>query len=197
MNDEDPRKAYRKQIETLAAEAFKDHVLSDQGRHWRCARPATGFYSFRVAELPGLLVVWGDIETFVVTQGSGYDLLWLRRSIASMEYVLEKSAFKKNDFVNGMWDAYRARHKIAENYDNGYEGYVEYVQTSCDDVDHAYHATHDWPPGALWGYWALKKFCELLEVHHEKGKADAKPRKPATKRKAKTRRSGPPFGRGS
>ena len=183
------RKEYRAQIEELATSAFKDHVLTKMDGHWRCMKPETGFYAFRVAELPGLLVLWGDIETVTITQGAGYNIDWLRGAIKSMEYILEKSVFKKDSFVGEMWNTYREKHKDAENFEDGYTGYLEYVQTSCDDVEHASHATHDWPPAALWGYWALKKFCELLGVHLEKEKADVKKptRKPATKRKARRR----------
>lgn len=175
------RKEYRAQVESLAADAFKDHVLTKMDGHWRCMKPNTGFYAFRLAELPGLIVIWGDISLFSIAQGVSYNIDWLRGAIKSMEYILEKSSFKRDSFIDEMWDTYRENHKDAEDFEDGYAGYLEYVQTACDDVEHAYHATHDWDSAALWGYWALKKFCELLGTYAETAKKHAA--KPRTKRR--------------
>lgn len=163
------REQYRLQMQELAADAFKDHILKPADGHWICTRPDSFFYSFRIAELPGLIAVWGDIQTFTITQGRGYDLAWLRGAVNSMGYVLEKSGFKRDSFIDELWTAYQKENPEAENFDDGYEGYLEFVQGACDDAEHAYESTHDWPPAALWGYWACHTFCRLVEA---KEKAD-------------------------
>ncbi len=77
-------------IERLAAESFKDHVLTkrDDGT-WRCAKPGTGIYSFNVFAAPGVVFVWGDIGEFAFRHSDANGLAWWLYA-GSRDYFLEK-----------------------------------------------------------------------------------------------------------
>jgi hypothetical protein len=91
--------AARQQIAEMAAESFKDHVITPEGEgRWRCKRPGTGMYSFRVVTLPGAVVVYGDVGDALlkVSYYTTADIVaWLRGSYAQWGYVAGKLLFRE------------------------------------------------------------------------------------------------------
>lgn len=78
----------------LAAEAFKDHVVTErlnQGmfRAWRCKRPHCGTYGFDVITQPGDLIIAGDIGDLMVSRTEDM-IAWARKSINDPGYFAEK-----------------------------------------------------------------------------------------------------------
>jgi len=83
----------RKQMKSYAEEAFKDHVIvEEQPDVFRCAAPTTIIHSFRVAFLPGgMIVVYGDIGDMMVQRGGEG---WLKSAIRHdyvSDYVMGKA----------------------------------------------------------------------------------------------------------
>lgn len=154
---------HRQTIEHFAKEAFATHELTVQSRTsdnkpylWRCQRPGTWNYGYFVAELLGAVIVYGDIGELIIAQGPSYNLEWLEKAINSMGYVLEKSTFRRDHFVEESFaSVVRERGKDPEKFGSYAEYYLE---TGDSDV---YEACHDWSPTALWTYMALHKFVEL------------------------------------
>jgi hypothetical protein len=98
----------RQQIIELAAKGFRHHVLTPEveGR-WRCQKPGTGIYAFRVVFAPRTLCYFGDVGE-VILQCSDHDVLpWLRgvcgRSEMDLRYLLSKvrAADKRKHFYAG------------------------------------------------------------------------------------------------
>ena len=173
MGDRD----HRQSIADAAKRAFKSHIIAVKGVAsvdmttpcnqlesrsglgpyvWECRNPASWPYWFMVAELPGAIVQYGDVGGLLIEQGTAYDLSWLEGAINSMDYVLEKTKFKPNAFMEDKFKAYVREQRLdPENY----ECYEDYVLQTGDSE--AYSACHDWPADSLWSYWALHTFCRL------------------------------------
>lgn len=95
MNGDDTKKNHRAQIAELAKQAFAKHTLEQLGpKRWRCWN-GTGFYAFRIYELPDTVLLRGDIGTFVIDANGDYDLDWLENAIKSPDYVLEKCSLER------------------------------------------------------------------------------------------------------
>lgn len=74
----DTQERHRKVIKSMAEEAFRDHVIEEEREGvFMCRRPGTSFYFFRVAFLPGMTVVYGDIGDLMV-EGSEE---WVSRAV--------------------------------------------------------------------------------------------------------------------
>lgn len=100
-------KESKEDVRRLSVTEFKDHVLTEEHpKVWRCGRPDSIIFSFRVAELPGAIIIWGDLGTMVIDAGKDYTISWLKGAIHSRNYVLEKSStarersFYEGDFRN-------------------------------------------------------------------------------------------------
>lgn len=152
-------------IVKAANEAFVDHKISREGEtSWRCNKSDTGIYLFRVGELPGAIVLWGDIGSLIIDAGMDYNISWLRGSIKSYRYVLEKSSLSKKDwFYPGEFKELAVERELNELIEDGdwsEEAFKEYSQSSgdCDAAD----AVYGYSPDILWRYQGLKKFTELL-----------------------------------
>lgn len=81
-------------VQELAKDTFKNHVVTqelDNGlfRSWRCAKPGTGMYSFRVLFWPGCVYIGGDLQDFVFERET--DMLpWLKGAINDPHYMAGK-----------------------------------------------------------------------------------------------------------
>ena len=85
-------KAHRDAIKKYAENAFKEHEITEVAPDvFRCGKPDTIVYSYRVAFLPaGMIVVYGDIGEMMVQRG-GYG--WLKGAIRHdyvSDYIFEK-----------------------------------------------------------------------------------------------------------
>lgn len=187
------RRKQREKIFKMAAESFEGHILErkiiaditkpalhDPSQEmierrtitWRCGRPDTNMYSFWVAELPGCIVQWGDVGGLMIPQWGGYDIEWLRRSINSVDYVLEKAKAEKSRFVPEMFAEYLRELESfdceelfgvpLDKLDPSYENFVVFMESGHDTE--AGYCCYDYPPDVLWAYAALKRFCELLSA---------------------------------
>lgn len=86
---------HRATIHRLAIEAFAHHLVEDLGaagdvRTFRCARPGTSMYAFRVVAWPGWIVVAGDIGDTLFSHSDRASLAWLRGAKDSPDYLLGK-----------------------------------------------------------------------------------------------------------
>jgi len=93
VDEEDTSARHRDVIKRMADSHFKDHIIEvEDERIFRCARPGTGFYSFRICFLPaGTILIYGDIGELMLQRG-GFN--WLARAIRHdyvSDYVLEKA----------------------------------------------------------------------------------------------------------
>lgn len=83
-----------KQVLATCAESYKDHVLTEvvPSFMWRCGRPnGSSTYMFYVIAAHGAIIVYGDVgEAIFRPYAAESSLRWLRQSIKSTEYVLEK-----------------------------------------------------------------------------------------------------------
>jgi hypothetical protein len=75
---------------------FNRHVMKrETGHTWRCARPGTNIYGFRVTWAPGVLVMTGDLGDLVISHQSFTEpwsaAAWVRGSSGSVDYFLSKS----------------------------------------------------------------------------------------------------------
>lgn len=82
----------RKNMKDYAEESFKNHIITEEAPGvFRCAAPDTIIHSFRVAFLPGgMIVIYGDIGDMMVQRGGEG---WLKRAIRHdyvSDYVFEK-----------------------------------------------------------------------------------------------------------
>lgn len=71
---------HRKTHKTMAEKDFADHVITEeQPGVFRCAKPGTGFYAFRIAFLPGgMIVVYGDVGDMMIQRGGNDGEAWGR-----------------------------------------------------------------------------------------------------------------------
>jgi predicted secreted protein len=176
------RRAY---LAKRADEEFKDHVLVKEGEgRWFCGKPGTGIYSFRVLTAPGALIVYGDIYDAVLKPSDRDALAWLRGSMGSLDYVLEKvtaCADKRREFLRG--EALRelaemeqehperaARIRAAWEHNRDWQGeeraWIDALSAEGMDVE---GIPDDHDSQLLWQYHGLRHFCRLLD---ERDKAD-------------------------
>jgi len=92
VNAKKTSKRCREEMKTYAEEAFKDHVITEEGENvFRCGQPDTIIHSYRVAFLPaGMIVVYGDIGEMMIQRGGEG---WLRGAIRHdyvSDYIMEK-----------------------------------------------------------------------------------------------------------
>jgi len=167
----------REEIAQNAKRSFAKHRLDviEPGRQWRCW-DGTGFYAFRVAVLPGIILIWGDLGTMVVDAGPSYDLGWLRGATKSRNYLLEKCSLEKRVVL--MEGEMRAFAK--ENFNDletGYADEYEWSEVGWNKAMTAYfertgntteRTIKDFDSRAHWCCEALAKFVELLDAPPKK-----------------------------
>lgn len=196
----DTEKSYRADIAELAQKAFKEHRLDiiEPDRQWRCWDGKSGFYAFRVAVLPGIILLWGDLGTLVVDAGPSYDIPWLRGSVKSRNYLLEKCSLEKRVFpLEGEMRAFAAEHfnevEKAEveaygwsivGWDKAMTSYFERTGSTTE------RTIHDFDARAHWCCEAFAKFIELLDAPPKKTrkKVDAQGQDHRTDRRRASRR---------
>jgi len=110
-------------IDELAKEAFKDHVLREEGEgRWFCGRPGTGMYHFRLIVAPGCVLLYGDIGEAVFLCAEPDALNWLLASAGGgRDYILGKSRQAVRDKDRWGWQPqdmwrYHALRKFCELY---------------------------------------------------------------------------------
>jgi len=130
------KKGIAQQIEENAKRAFEDHVLIEEHadglfRCWVCKRTDSIVYSFRVVTAPGALIVYGDVGHHILYRCE--DMLpWIRGSIGSRDYVLEKL----------MADSKATTQFYSELVDEYFDDELAEAQKAIDedfDVEH-----HEW-----------------------------------------------------
>ncbi len=102
----------REQAEEQAKSAFRDHVITAEGPgRWRCAKPGTWIYGFRVITAPGAVIVTGDIYEAVFCMYDSDPLPWIVSvgKHRQFDYLLEKMrAGPEPCFYKGDADEYLA-----------------------------------------------------------------------------------------
>lgn len=79
---EETSENHQSSIERMHENDFATHELTEESPGvWLCKRPGTIIYSFRVAFLPGAILVWGDIGTMVLHPGANRGIGWLRSAV--------------------------------------------------------------------------------------------------------------------
>ena len=80
-------------IAALAAGRFDEHVVTMEGLgRWRCGRPDSNLYSFRVIAAPGAVIVYGDLGKRVYRHANHDSLEWLRQAVRDPDYLLGKAS---------------------------------------------------------------------------------------------------------
>lgn len=179
-----------KSIASMAAEAFASHGLTREApQEWRCGRDGTVIYSFRILFRPGMIAVWGDLGEWILRHSDRDSLGWLRGSVGSPDYLLEKvKAGEHERFYPADALAWLGSAEAADTYGTeAIEAAREYL-----DLDDAfplteemwgtacYEAGMDDPPRfrypcerALWLVELLRKFVSL-EVARLRSKREAR-----------------------
>ena len=81
----------RKQIHEFAVDGFKDHrVKLLRPGAWKCSRVGSWVYGFIVAELPGALVIYGDLGEAIFRPADTDVMPWLRGAVGSADYLVSK-----------------------------------------------------------------------------------------------------------
>lgn len=123
-------------IKRMHENDFSTHEMTEESPGvWLCKRPGTIIYSFRVAFLPGAILVWGDIGTMVLHPGANRGIGWLRGAVndgaaKSFSYLFEKvpSEHRRMEFMPG--DVLEA---CREAYEEG--GYGDAIVRALADWD--------------------------------------------------------------
>jgi len=94
VDETDTKERHRRVIKAMADANYKDHVITAESENiFYCAKPGTGFYSFRVVFLPGgVILLYGDIGQLMLQPGAGFE--WLKSAVKHnrvSDYVLEKT----------------------------------------------------------------------------------------------------------
>lgn len=171
------------QIARLAQAAFKDHVLTAEGPHWRCGRPDTGVYGFWLYAPAGAVMVWGGIGAFMLRHGSQDSLGWLAGAVRNgdPDYLLGKLCaadgaireFKRGDafrYIDEMvrgsgnaarWRAVRQRfhERLPQTYGNSEEANAFYA--ACHEHRADPCEAMGWASGPLYLWHALRVFARL------------------------------------
>ena len=182
-------------VARMAEPAFKDHVLTAEGPHWRCGRTDGGVYSFRLYAPAGAIMVWGDIGAFMLRHGAQDSLGWLASSVRNgdPDYLLGKLCaadgaireFKRGDAFRyideslresgdpARWRAVRSSfHERLENtYGNAEEANAWYA--ACHDHRADPCEAMGWASGPLYLWHALRAFARLHAPIAEKNRQAA------------------------
>lgn len=165
----DTERETRLHIAEMANESFSEHILTKHDSYWRCQKPGTNIYSFNIAKLPGLIVVWGDLGT--LTLDSAGDLEWLINSINSHDYIVSKSSIEHEIKKTYYSDEFRQhiedegtddQKALAAELDYNEEALKDYVYKTGDYemASSCYgHGGRVW-----WCYEALKCFVRLYKA---------------------------------
>lgn len=185
----DTKKETKTVVSELAVDAFKDHILTfeSDSRTWKCHNQESGYYWFRIAELPGAVLIWGDIGTMTII-GRGYGLEWIAGSVNSPEYLLSKTTKRRDWFYCGEFKQYltdrveEAKQESAESgdarsakrlseaakdfvsasyYDFDLVSYNEYMSARMDTDAH--DTVYGYDSEAYWLLEALKVFSKLYD----------------------------------
>jgi hypothetical protein len=132
---------HRATIKALAEESFKDHEITVESETmFRCAKPGTGIYAFRVCLLPqGVILVYGDIGETMFQRGG---MEWLKSAVRHervSDYVLSKIRpvvdWRTKEFMPG--DALKELREIHDgvpHIDSKGVNFVEQAQAEGEDV---------------------------------------------------------------
>lgn len=179
-------------IARMAAKAFAGHVLTQEGAHWRCGRPGSSHYAFRVYAPPGAVIVWGDLGECVLRHAGGDSLGWLADTagpgrVDYPDYCLGKIEAldgPKREFYAGNARAY-IKERLRDTVDEAGEVDTEErnrwtaVAHEFDDYDRQPDAwfsaclengvddppdCEGWSSGALWIWHALVTFVRLHQA---------------------------------
>ncbi len=186
-------------IERAAREAFKDHVVTplsrpdDYARAWKCAKPGTGTYGFRVVVWPGYLTIQGDIGGLTLCRCEDM-ISWCRRSVRDPSYFFSKVAdpgsrklqeYSQAEFLRWLeysieadqesgdgeprfWTEKRIR--SAKDLADGFRDSA--LRDLHDFLDHegypdaweSVESWEDWSPHCYWSLEAVKCFLRLLDT---------------------------------
>lgn len=118
-----------------AVGALKDHAVTPEGDgRWRCGRPRSSTYCFRVITSPGAVFVHGDVGELVLLHRDRDSLEWLRSTLAQqpheVDYVLSKIP---TDFRQQVFDKALAEEVLAEEASRGTD--VSSVREAIADAD--------------------------------------------------------------
>lgn len=120
--------------------------------------------------------MWGDLDTFTIDAGHGYDLAWMKGAIRSPSYFLSKSrtlnkdtyfpgdfkAYLEDDLVEYAEDsAYAERLQEAQMDDFSEDALREYI-TETGNVDLT-DVVYGYSAQAWWGYEAMALFVRLID----------------------------------
>lgn len=174
-----------------AATAFAGHVLTQDGPHWRCGRPDSSIYAFRLYAPPGAVIVWGDLGECVLRHADSDSLGWLVRAAGRDEYPdyclgkIEALDGEKREFYVGDAKAYireRMRDAVADRDTKERDRWKDVARdfgTGLDDCDSERAAwrtacsengvddppdCHGWSSSALWIWHALVTFVRLHQL---------------------------------
>jgi len=176
------RATHRATIAAFAAEAFKDHVLTTEGKgRWICRKPGTSAYAFCVITAPGAVIIFGDVGDAILMIDALDPLPWLIGA-TSVDYLLSKvqpEAMRRDrEFMPGDADAYLCEVETSDSRA------VQGVRSLLADLDLEGDRTEqdrwlmacneaglDDPPrcddfgsGLLWTYHAVRCFVRLYEA---------------------------------
>lgn len=171
------------QIRGFAEKDFAQHVLTETGpNEWRCGRPNSGFYSFRVIVRPGCVIVYGDIGEGIFRGGEAGDMLgWLRGATGKggypLTYLMEKvrparKAFYAGDALEYARDAAsdgsrgwkelyreaRCRYTCLEFHEHAWSELLQEHAPESDAWSVAFHPSGE----VIWLCEALRWFCAHL-----------------------------------
>jgi hypothetical protein len=160
------------QFATAAVANYADHiltrVLSDPRgyEHWQCSKPSTGFYSFAVVICPGTIIVYGDIGEIILRVKTDNALGWLRRSIDSADYVLEKMLPRKEQYYPELaqeaFEEWYPDDKLDVDWDDKCEVLSELRDGNFDSDHEMTRNFYYYDTNMLLCYYALKRFVSLL-----------------------------------
>lgn len=85
-------------VAEMAREAFAKHEVMYLSRgEWRVGRLGSSTYHFRMIVRPMTIIVWGDLGDWIIRMSDAYAIPWLRVSVRSPAYLIEKIAASRED----------------------------------------------------------------------------------------------------
>ena len=132
-------KRMAKQVKKEALRVFENHELHKESEHtWHCFRryqddskwkgKYDSSYHFRVAFLPGHVVLVGDLGSMILCHSGRDSLSWLRGSVENMDYVLGK--------LDGGYSGVKARKRLYDGDVNS--AFLEEINTHWNDASACY-----------------------------------------------------------
>ena len=117
---------------------FKDHkvqviVNTPEIQAFNCNKPETNVFAFRIVISDNCIAMNGDIGELMICPGYGRGIRWLRGSIGSVYYVLEKVP---HNFLTKEWnpgEASKSMQNMIDEEDS--EKYKDIYQGIKDSVD--------------------------------------------------------------